>query len=235
MSLPVMSLTASHVVLRAAGATDIRIAMQGDGWRSPIEQCLTAWRSRQGKASLKLSAQLGMHHARVAVMPVEGPRGVLEFAASTHGSLVNAWAQEMLHVDLDQYVVRWRALADPRKVLVSCVARRLAEDVQAACDSVDVSLASCRPAVLTLMDSAALPAGANQQEITVTWTEHTEGNNRYPAVQLLRFHSGRLHASWRGWIPQGEDEDAQVQSALARFESQTGGAAPKRAAVRWPV
>lgn len=199
-------------------------------WRGALAQALSIGRGGNPKVKLEVSAQLGLDHARVAMMTVAQPGGLMSMPATRHEAFVHAWAEQMLHVEPLEQVIRWHALADPRHVLVSCVRRAIAEDLRAVCEEAGAPLASCRPAVLM----AVQPPGDAPRELTVVWTEDGDDERRHGAVQLLRFRGRRLTASWRGWVPPSESE-GDLEGMVARFESETGEADEiARARVHWP-
>ena len=198
------------------------VPVQDSQWRAALVEALMPFTNSD------VQAQLGLDHARIAMMTVDMQGGLASLPAAKQQSFVQAWAADMLHVDAHEQVIRWRALADARKVLVSCVHRQIVEDLELACNEAGVRLFSCRPAVLSTMDSVkALEFG----EVTVVWTEGAPAAARNGAVQLLGFHDERLYRCWRGWAPADEDIEAIVSRFNAADEAQ-GRAA--RVNIHWP-
>lgn len=224
-----LSLTGSHVVLH--GAQEARARVKDADWRAVLAKVLELCRSRKPQAKLDIQAQLGMDHARVAIMTVDQPGGFASLPAEKHEMLVHAWAADMLHVATHAQVIRWRALADPQKILVSCVDRAIVHELQQACDEARAELSSCRPAIF-----AAMRAAERQlQDHTVIWTEDGSDGARHGTVQLLRFRGRGLTASWRGWLPVDRTDEG-LDTMVSRFESATGGALNgPRARMHWPT
>jgi hypothetical protein len=213
-----LSLMGSCVVLNAEHDTPIR----DDQWRGALAEVLAPFQKSD------IEAQLGFDHARVAVMTVDRPGGLTSLPAAKQASFVQAWATDMLRVTPDEQVIRWRALADPRKVLVSCVRRQIVEDLELACKDTGVQLASCRPAVMAAMESVKV---VSSKHVTIVWTEGPPTAQRHSAVQLLRFHDERLQRSWRGWVPSDEDIDAVV----TRFDASEEVTPAARVNLHWPT
>jgi hypothetical protein len=220
--LVALSLTGSHVVLD--GEQRVSVPVHAAAWRGGVAEALALSRAREPKARFDVAALLGFEHARVALMTIDQPGGLTSIPAANHEKLVQAWCAETLHLLPPEQVIRWRALADPRKVLVSCVMRSLAQALEAACRDAGARLASCRPAVMTAMETP-------HRDTVLIWTEDAEIGARHAVVQLLRFGDRRLTGVWRGWLP----DDEELEAMASRFESETGGTvAATRFRQHWP-
>jgi hypothetical protein len=214
-----LSVMGSCIAVHGKQAVPVR-----DGqWRAALTEALAPF------SRADVQAQLGFDHARVAVMTVDRPGGLGSLPVAKQESFVQAWATDMLHVVPHEHVVRWRMLADTRKVLVSCVRREIVDDLGFACKEAGARLTSCRPAVLSVMESVrALPSAP----ITVVWTEGFAQAARHNAVQLLRFRARQLQRCWRGWLP----ADADIDTTVARFDaSDETSAAGARLNIHWPA
>lgn len=211
-----LSLTSSHVQL----GTGQVFAVQPGQWRGALAQVLSPFEKADAQV------QLGFNHARVALMTVDLPDGLSALPAVKREGFIHAWCAEMLHVMPQEQIVRWRALADPRHVLVSCVRREIAEDIEQACKQAGVRLASCRPAVLSAMDAVRSQGSAST---IIVWTEGAAGAARHGTVQMLRFRGHHLTRSWRGWVT------TDVGLEVARFAAAVGEDAPgERMDIHWP-
>jgi hypothetical protein len=230
-----LSLTAAGVVLKAPRADAVRVAAGAGQWRAAIDAAIAKWREKVPGRKAEIHAGLGFDSARVALMTVDGPRGLLSLPKTAHLTLVRSWVADMLHVDPDSNVLRWQAMSDPRQVLVSCVDAQALQDIESACADTGIRVSSCRPAVLDVLDSIRELRGAGTDDVSVACTEEAAADTRHATAQFFRFKAKRLHACWRGWVPCAEEEDGELARAHDRFDESTGGTGARRASRHWPA
>jgi hypothetical protein len=161
-----------------------------------------------------LYAQLGMAHAHIALMQVEGAqaRELLSGTADVH---VHAWVRDMLHLEPESQVIRWRALERHSALLVSCIDRGVFESIEAHCSRNGLRFVSCKPAMLAMI-GADQKTKAKVQDVTLAWTECAKEDAPFEALQLLRLRQGELSAAWRGWVPSC-DREQRLDGAIRRF------------------
>ena len=197
---------------------ELTARMTKDAARSRIEQALSDLRATYPASlgGLNLEVQLGLDHAQIGVMVLEDVSAT-SLASSTCEAYTRAWVQQMLHLDPDTQVVRWQILADTRKLLISCIDRRVFEALDDACQQHGLRFVSCRPAVLSALSGPATPDG-----LIIVWTEATAGAARSSAVQLMHLGGKQVSSTWRGWLPppSGSDgPDHELEGAIRRFQA----------------
>src|SRR5438105_775243 len=164
-------------------------AMGAANLRPRLEQAMVQLKTRHHRAvtGLDLEVQLGLEHARIGLMVLEDVAATA-LTAGARETYAQAWAAQMLHLDAATQIVRWQILADPHKLLISCVDRGVFETLSAFAGQHGLRFASCRPAVLYAI-AAQRDATAESEPtagLTVLWTESGADAARSNSVQLLR-------------------------------------------------
>lgn len=199
------------VTLNLSLATVHDVAKQFD---DAFAQLKAAHGERLGRA--KLDVELGLAGARIGLMVLEGGTAT-SLTSAALDACVHAWVKQMLHLEPASQLVRWKILADPSMLLVSCVERTAFESLEQLAKAQGMRFVACKPAVL-----AALSAVRDQpDEATLVWTEAAPGSTRSSIVQLLRFERAQLRAAWRGWVPPpaAGSNDSALVGALRRFQA----------------
>jgi hypothetical protein len=209
-------------------AARVRLAGESSQFvlRARLEEALLQLEARCDNSlrGLNFDVQLGLDHARIGLMTLEGMTATA-LTAEARESYAQAWVAQMLHLDPEAQIIRWQVLADAHKLLVSCVDRRVFDTVNAFAIQHGLRFASCRPAILSAVgarQARARRAAALPRALTVVWTEAGADAERSPSVQLLRFEGSQLWSTWRGWIPRSSlrgGNDTMLEGALRRFQT----------------
>jgi hypothetical protein len=187
-------------------------------------------------SGLDLEVQLGLDHARIGLMVLQDVAATA-LSSDTREAYAQAWVKQMFHLEPQTQVTRWQVLADPHKLLISCVDRRVFEALTDFAREHGLRFVSCRPAVLSTI-AAQQGTGKAGQMVTVVWTEAATADARSSSVQLLRFDGAQLSCAWRGWVPPApvsDGGDETLEGAIRRFQGHTrAGDGDTVTHVHWP-
>jgi hypothetical protein len=170
-------------------------------------------------AGVDLEVQLGLDHSHIGLMTL-ADAAATSLSSAALASYAQAWVGQMLHLDPATQIVRQRILADPRKVLISCIDRAVFDALHEFSSRHGLRFKSCRPAVLSAI--ATEQAGSSAQNgRTVVCTDWDADGARSNRIQLLRFDGNELVAAWRGWVPAllSVGTDTQLEGAIRRFNA----------------
>lgn len=170
-----------------------------------------------------LEVHLGLAHARLGLLLLADAH-TTTITSDLGAVYAKAWVGQMWGIDPASQIIRWQALEDKQKLLISCVDRQIFEGLEAFSRRHSIQFVSCKPALLTAMseygrqsdDAKSSATGAT----TLIWTETSATARRSDVVQLLRYEGGQLQALWRGWLtaPTSLDgTDDALQGAVRRF------------------
>lgn len=212
------------------------------GLRSRLDQAIAQLKASHGAAlpGLDLEVQLGLDQAHIGVMVLDDA-ATTDLSTSRWETYVHAWVRQMLHMDPQQHVIRWQVLANANKLLVSCVDRRVFDELHDFALENGLRFLSCRPAILSAMpERGGEPAGAASTPdhgVIVVWTEAGTNASRSNSVQLLRFRGKQISSAWRGWVPllaESQGADWALEGAVRRFQARHSAQGDPVQLVHWP-
>jgi hypothetical protein len=208
----------------------------GPEFQSNLDEAVARLEIGEGPlpSGLELEVQLGLTHAHIGLMVLDDVAATA-LTAATRETFAQAWVARMLHLDPARQIVRWQILADPRKLLISCVDRNLFEALGEFAQRRRYRFSSCRPALLSTI--AAQRQNESASALTIVWTEPGTSAARSSSVQLLRFENRQLTATWRGWAPLVvEGVDSALEGALRRFGARHSAQADETVKrLHWPA
>lgn len=169
--------------------------------------------------ALDLSAQLGLACTRLGLLhrPAESSA---ESRTTVIDGYVQAWIRQMWGVDPATQIVRWDRVEGGNDILISCINRLVFAELEAFAQRHDLRFVSCKPAVLSALESSEAESSATPR--TLVWTEPSATAQRAPQVQLLHCVGARPQTLWRGWLPAPENEDTPdeaLHGAIRRFSA----------------
>lgn len=213
---------------RPAATTQLTIELPAGPLVETLEPAWSALQKQHAQAlqGLDLSVQLGLAHARLGLLQLPQESGAPSKAAVIE-RFARAWIQQMWGMDPATQIIRWDRVGNSSGILLSYIDRAVFDELQAFSRRHGLRFVSCKPAVLSALDSPQPSTGKKHKaaaesaaDTTIVWTEPSASDRRACLVQLLHCTGSQPKALWRGWLPapaSSDEPDEALHGAIRRF------------------
>lgn len=237
-SLPAKEAAATAIVETASWVSG---ATHADSITALIEaaaQAVHALRARQTESldGSRLVVRTGMGTSYVGIAP-------MDFSSPSARSepqlraVARALSQEALGIEAAGHEVRWRIEANQTHLCVITLESALVAGLQALAQAQRMTLASCQPAIVALLDSELQKCRRQRDARTLVWTELEASGCRHAMVTFIRLMNGSAVTAWRTVTPLPTTaDDPWLQPALDRFLIASGAGIDEQAVpCVWPA
>jgi len=148
-----------------------------------------------------------------------------------------AVTQEALGVEAAAHDVRWRIEASQAHLCVITLESALVAGLQALAQAQRMTLASCQPAIVELLDGELNKSRRQRDARTLVWTELDASGRRHAALSFIRLVNGSAVNAWRT-VTQAPTAagDPWLQPALERFLIASGAGMDEQVVpCAWPA
>lgn len=244
--LRLRKLASPSTTLERVACVEHLAQITSDSLPSALEQVWTLLRNTYSASvdGSGFEVHVGLAHARLGLL-VLADTGAKPLTASALDAYAKAWVRQMWDIDPTTQIIKWQALEDKNKLLISCVDRQVFDGLAAFSHRHSLQFVSCKPALLTALKTyndekkTARSNAAITGATTLVWTEASSLATRSSVVQLLRYEGAHLQALWRGWLtppiaPDGPDDvlDGAIRRFLASNNAQPGDTLRRH---HWPA
>ncbi len=151
--------------------------------------------------------------------------------------VAKAVSQEAMGTEAAVHELRWSIQANQTHLCVITLESTLIAGLQALAQSQRMTLTSCQPVIVELLESELEKSRRQHDARTLVWSEPEASVHRHPTVTFIRLVNGSAVNAWRTVTPTpSAGGDPCLQSALERFLIASGASGDEQVVpCAWPV